>query len=132
MVASRLFSLFGASIFHNRTALSTSPPIRFNNLFPSVTPPLRFRRRRYTSSSAAIDINSIPCNNLETTTSDSGHPWPEWVAFVDRLKAKGYFAGDSSPAAAPVEDEVCGSDKNFYKDMNLLKDASLIFARDRF
>ncbi|XP_057480370.1 zinc finger protein VAR3, chloroplastic-like isoform X2 [Actinidia eriantha] len=130
MSALRLFSLFGASIFHNRTTLSPSPPIRFNKLFPSITPPLRFRR--YASSSAAIDTNSIPCINLETTTSDSGHLWPEWVAFVDRLKAKGYVAaGDSSPAA-PVEDEFSVSDKNFYKDMNLLKDASLSFARDRF
>lgn len=51
------------------------------------------------------------------------HPWPEWVSFVDRLKAKGYFEGENSS-----NDESA----NVYRDMNLVKDACLSFARDRY
>ncbi|KAI7985718.1 hypothetical protein LOK49_LG14G00071 [Camellia lanceoleosa] len=130
MSASRLLSLLGASIFHSRTSLSPPHPIRFNNLLSPRLSPLRFRR--YISSSAAVD--NISGNSLETSSSDSHHPWPEWVAFVDRLKAKGYFAGNSSSAAAEEEEEGedGGGGGGFYKDMNGLKDASLSFARDRF
>ncbi|KAL6962990.1 hypothetical protein U1Q18_037956 [Sarracenia purpurea var. burkii] len=142
MSVSRLFSLFGASIFHNQTTLSPAPPIRFNKLFPSPILPLRLRR--YSSSSASV--SPISGNNRESTSSESHHPWPEWVTFVDLLKAKGYFFGNSSsPAEAAAREEDDGgsnvegsgsgnsrTDGNVYKDMNLLKDASLSFARDRF
>lgn len=66
---------------------------------------------------------------MEKTTgsySDSHHPWPEWVAFIDRLKAKGYLVGN------PQGHGSAGADGNVYNDMNLLKDATLSFARDRF
>ncbi|THG21299.1 hypothetical protein TEA_008079 [Camellia sinensis var. sinensis] len=129
MSASRLLSLLGASIFHSGASLSPPHPIRFNNLLSPRLSPLRFRR--YISSSAAVD--NISGNSLETSSSDSHHPWPEWVAFVDRLQAKGYFAGNSSSAAAAEEEEgEDGGGGGFYKDMNVLKDASLSFARDRF
>ncbi|KAA8542832.1 hypothetical protein F0562_023984 [Nyssa sinensis] len=74
--------------------------------------------------------------------SDSPHPWPEWVTFVDGLKAKGYFvkSPQPSPPAAAAKDgdgdgeggDSKGSDGAVYKDMTLLKDACLSFARDRF
>lgn len=44
------------------------------------------------------------------------------MAFVDRLKSKGYFNGTSGLEEA----------ENVYKDMNLLKDACMGFARDRY
>ncbi|XP_052180916.1 uncharacterized protein LOC127794070 [Diospyros lotus] len=55
--------------------------------------------------------------------------------FVDRLKAKGYFAG--APSSPELEADAQGTagegfDVNLYTDMNLVKDAALSFARDRF
>lgn len=53
------------------------------------------------------------------------HPWPEWVAFIDGLKTKGYFIKPPPPAEEGESDDV-------YTDMNQLKDACLSFARDRY
>lgn len=81
--------------------------------------PLRFLRY---SSSAAVD--SLTADATETVCAS--HPWPEWVTFVDRLKTKGYFI--ESPSVANHESDA----ESVYKDMNLVKDACLSFARDRY
>lgn len=64
---------------------------------------------------------------LSTAAVVPAHPWPEWVHFVDQLKAKGYI----TPTAAAVEN---GGDESaaVYRDLKLVKDACLSFARDRF
>lgn len=61
------------------------------------------------------------------------HPWSEWVSFVDKLKTKGYL-NDNAAAKAQEEagNEGHGPEGLVYTDMNLLKDACLNFARDRF
>lgn len=61
--------------------------------------------------------------------TSASHPWPEWVSFVDRLKTKGYFPPENAPTAEETAEP--GAD-SVYTDMNLLKDACLNFARDRF
>ncbi|KAA8542829.1 hypothetical protein F0562_023981 [Nyssa sinensis] len=140
MSTSRLFSFFGASIFRYNTNPSPIPPIRFSKLFPS--PTLRFHR--CSSSSYAVEVvDTITADDREPA-SDSPHPWPEWVTFVDGLKAKGYFVKSPQPShpAAAAKDgdgdgdgeggDSTGSDGAVYKDMTLLKDACLSFARDRF
>uniref|UniRef100_A0A5B6ZYQ0 Putative Zinc finger family protein isoform 1 n=1 Tax=Davidia involucrata TaxID=16924 RepID=A0A5B6ZYQ0_DAVIN len=127
MPTSRFLSLFGASIFRCNKNLS---PIRFTKLFPS--PNLRFHRYISSSSAAASLVDTISTDSSGSgTASDSLHPWPEWVTFVDRLKTKGYFVQTPNDEDGDVGD-TRSSDAVVYKDMNLLKDASLSFARDRF
>lgn len=111
MSSSRLFSLFRPSLLHHCPILS--PPIL------KIPQTLRFNAA-YRSAAAAV--NDFP--ETRTASGSPNHPWPEWVAFVDGLKAKGYFAGDSSP--------VLPDDVVVYKEMNLVKDAALSFARDRY
>ncbi|GAB2285298.1 hypothetical protein Dimus_019752 [Dionaea muscipula] len=66
------------------------------------------------------------------------HPWPEWVAFVDGLKSKGYLTQSTTTQSSSSEGEdastgaAIGVTDSIYTDMKLLKDASLSFARDRF
>ncbi|KAL3375236.1 hypothetical protein AABB24_006627 [Solanum stoloniferum] len=114
MSASRLFFLLGASTVRNcnKPANISSPfsPFRFTK--PLLSPVVRFRS--YNCISATI----------EPLVSPKNHPWPEWVAFVDRLKSKGYITEKSSSTG---ED----GDGSIYTDMNLLKDACLNFSRDR-
>ncbi|XP_010534234.1 PREDICTED: zinc finger protein VAR3, chloroplastic [Tarenaya hassleriana] len=107
MAASRIY-LVGNSIIQPYKPFFRNPTIRF----PSVS--LRFRRF-CTPAAAATAVD----------TSPSPHPWPEWVTFIDHLNRKGYFS--EKPAAA----ENGGSDI-VYREMNLLKDACLSFARDRY
>ncbi|XP_058227599.1 zinc finger protein VAR3, chloroplastic isoform X2 [Rhododendron vialii] len=127
MSASRLFSLFGFSVVRNRTTLSADPPNQFKKHFPSLLNPPKFLRfRRYGSSVGTIIASKNPVEKTTSSYSDSHHPWPEWVAFIDRLKAKGYLVGN------PQGHGSADADGNVYNDMNLLKDATLSFARDRF
>ncbi|KAH0762990.1 hypothetical protein KY290_019063 [Solanum tuberosum] len=119
MSASRLFFLLGASTVRNcnKPTNISSPfsPFRFTK--PLLSPVVRFRS--YNCISATIETNTI-----EPLVSPKNHPWPEWVAFVDRLKSKGYITEKSSSTG---ED----GDGSIYTDMNLLKDACLNFSRDR-
>lgn len=116
MSASRLFFLLGASIVrnHNKPTNTFTPfsPIRF--IKPLASPVVRFRR--YNCTSATLETNTI-----EPVVNTRNHPWPEWVAFVDRLKSKGYF----------TESKREDGDASIYTDMTLLKDACLNFSRDR-
>ncbi|KAM7482932.1 hypothetical protein LguiB_007515 [Lonicera macranthoides] len=120
MSSAKVFSLFGASILRRqRISPSPIPPLRFTRPVPF--PNLQFRLY---SSAAAVD--QIKIDTTETAVN-SHHPWPEWVTFVDRLKTKGYFHGEGDE----INDGV-SSDGVLYKDMRVLKDACLSFARDRF
>lgn len=118
MSASRLFFLLGPSIVrncNNPTNISSPfSPIRFTK--PLSSHVVRFRS--YNCTSATIETNTI-----EPLVSPRNHPWPELVAFVDRLKSKGYIKESTSIG----ED----GDGSIYTNMNLLKDACLNFSRDR-
>ncbi|XP_023765847.1 zinc finger protein VAR3, chloroplastic [Lactuca sativa] len=119
--ATRFFSLFESNATATAAAANLYPfrAIRLpTKLFSS--PTLRFRR--YSSSPASvIDNDTTTTAAIGETIGDSHqHPWPEWVTFVDRLKAKGYFKKES------------GNDVAVYKDMSILKEACLSFGRDRF
>ncbi|KAK9278568.1 hypothetical protein L1049_028140 [Liquidambar formosana] len=135
-MSSSRFLLFGSSIFRTHRTLSPIPVIRYTKPLPLQT--IRFHKY---SSSAALD--SIAGDSSESL--DSRHPWPEWVTFVDRLKTKGYFMEPPPPPPLPANDEgesggdvstssgaATATDESVYKEMNVLKDACLSFARDRY
>ncbi|KAL3512173.1 hypothetical protein ACH5RR_024890 [Cinchona calisaya] len=141
MSSSRLFNLLGASIFRQNKSTTTipflssiPPPFRPIKLFPSQS--LRFHR--CCSSAAVLEDNTptigIASDSPDAPLNSSSHPWPEWVSFVDRLKTKGYLAGSYPTAEDTAETGGGGGGDGgvVYTDMNLLKDACLNFARDRF
>lgn len=148
MSASRLFTLLGASFtsHHHRRRLtgnlvSPFPPVRYVRLFPS----LSLRILSFCSSAAVLETNTSPPSVTATTTTiidaandaepsvvSNYHPWSEWIAFVDKLKNKGYLNENPTKAWEEAQNEVEGANGPFYTDMNLLKDACLSFARDRF
>ncbi|WCJ42079.1 zinc finger (Ran-binding) family protein [Euphorbia peplus] len=100
--------------------LSGNPFFRSNPHHPILSPkPSSFKTLKFHCSSA---LNTIP-ETLNSPLEDPKqlHPWPEWVSFVDRLKSKGYFS--------PKGGDFTG---NVYRDMNILKDPCLSFARDRY
>ncbi|KAK6925301.1 hypothetical protein RJ641_009627, partial [Dillenia turbinata] len=119
--------LLGTSIFGNYKPFNSvttkilSP--HFTKPYPSSSPPLNFRlcaSYSFSSSSAAAVDSTIDEGDSEL------HPWPEWVSFIDRLRSKGYFLPSTCTALEPSESSL------EYKDVNLLKDPCLSFARDRF
>ena len=112
MSAASKFLHFGTALFRSTRALSPAPSLLCTKSF-SPSQSLRFPRY---SSSAAVD--TITAGSTEASL----HPWPEWVAFIDRLKSKGYFSESSTLDEA----------ENIYRDMSLVKDACLSFARDRY
>ncbi|CAN4086607.1 unnamed protein product [Withania somnifera] len=115
MSASRLFSLLGASVVRNSNKpTNISSQIRF--IKPLLSPVVHFRS--YNCTSATPETNTI-----EPLVSPRNHPWPEWVAFVDRLKSKGYIKESTNSGDDGGE--------SIYTNMNLLKDACLNFSRDR-
>ncbi|XP_030441617.2 zinc finger protein VAR3, chloroplastic [Syzygium oleosum] len=126
MSASKLF-LFGTALFRPRAPLPPPPPLL---LLPR---PLRFRS--YCSSASAAAEAAAPVASQAPLLH---HPWPEWVSFVDRLKAKGYLAGRSPPGEGsdevPVGKELGDvvEDGALYKEVGSLKDPCLSFARDRY
>ncbi|KAM6592420.1 hypothetical protein CsatA_000123 [Cannabis sativa] len=120
------FLQFGTTIFraHKPLSLLPKPSIICSSSFSKIflsSQSLRFpaTRSSYYCSSAAVDAVSA----LESSsTEESRHPWPEWTAFVDRLTTKGYFG---ETLAADEADSL-------YKNMKILKDPCLSFARDRY
>ncbi|KAK7857501.1 zinc finger protein var3 [Quercus suber] len=109
MSVSKFLHLGTALSLHNRLPLSPLP-----RLLPKA---LQFHPRYCsTASSAAV----AAADSTESLCSPDPHPWPEWVTFVDRLKSKGYFTESSSPT------------DSVYKDMGVVRDACLSFARDRY
>ncbi|KAH6800801.1 hypothetical protein C2S52_001265 [Perilla frutescens var. hirtella] len=118
MAASRLFILLGHSIIHNPRSFSQTPFLKFN----TVCVPHSLLFKRCISSAVPLD----PDASALSTDAVSAHPWPEWVNFVDQLKAKGYISQNA--VAAENGDERAA----LYRDVKLVKDACLSFARDRF
>ncbi|KAF8398984.1 hypothetical protein HHK36_014849 [Tetracentron sinense] len=101
---------------------STILSLRFTKTSPSP----RLQLHSY-SSSAALD------NLTDSVEATDSHPWPEWVAFVERLKSKGYFdeaspSGDEGGSVAS-DATVFGTTR---KDLNRMRNGCLSFARDRF
>ncbi|KAL0355156.1 UNVERIFIED_CONTAM: hypothetical protein Sradi_3962500 [Sesamum radiatum] len=124
MASSRLFTLLGPSILRSSRNVSPMLSLKFNKfcLLPS-------RPVKQFSSSALTFDSGDSILTTDDSCAVSGHPWPEWVNFVDRLKAKGYFTQN----AAVLENG--GSDEEgvvVYTEMKLVKDACLSFGRDRF
>ena len=109
MSSSRIF-LVGNSIF--RPQNPSSFPLSLNR-FPSVSLRLRCFSNATATAAASATVES------DSPSSPSPHPWPEWINFVDRLKTKGYFTKN-------IEDDTV------YQEMNVVKDACLSFARDRY
>ncbi|CAI9113682.1 OLC1v1014331C1 [Oldenlandia corymbosa var. corymbosa] len=104
--------------------------------FPS-SASLRFHR--CCSSAPVVEDSATTASVLESTLNSNSHPWPEWVAFVDRLKSKGYISHGVSAAEenAGSDDDGAGAGGSgaggvLYTDMNILKDACLHFARHRY
>ncbi|CAJ2641937.1 unnamed protein product [Trifolium pratense] len=101
-------TLYGTSLFrHTRTQTVTT---KLNHPFLFFKPLHRHDTSFSTTAAAAT-------TTAAETASSVDHPWPEWISFVDRLTAKGYLSK---------------SDDSVYSNSNLLKDASLSFARDRY
>ncbi|WOG97079.1 hypothetical protein DCAR_0416418 [Daucus carota subsp. sativus] len=104
-----------------------SPPLFFTKklLFPSYSTLHSHRYSHFSSSALASPLTDTnTAADLPESGVNSHHPWPEWVLFVDRLNSKGYLSnsGADSPQIARRID---------YKDMNMMRDACLSFARDR-
>ncbi|KAK4362058.1 hypothetical protein RND71_017299 [Anisodus tanguticus] len=118
MSASRLFFLLGASIVRNSNhSINISSPLsQICFAKPLLSPIVQFRSYNCTST-------TLETNTVEPLVSTKNHPWPEWIAFVDRLKSKGYF-----PESTKTNEDGDGS---IYTDMTLAKDACLNFSRDR-
>ncbi|KAF7822234.1 zinc finger protein VAR3, chloroplastic [Senna tora] len=130
----------GATLFRAPRTRSANPPLLFAK--PSPLKPLRFHR--CISSSAAVDTVTAENTNYAETLScvdqPHPHPWPEWVSFVDRLKTKGYLVESSASSSVEGGDGFDVSsggvgvttNDSVYRNMNLVKDACLSFARDRY
>lgn len=122
--ATKLLSLFETNATVTAVNLRPFRAIRLpTKLFSS--PTLRFHRYSSSTSASIIDdetATTTMAGELPAEESKQQHPWPEWVTFVDRLKAKGYInqeGGNDMSAAV-------------YNDMSVLKEACLSFGRDRF
>ncbi|CAN1856415.1 Zinc finger protein VAR3, chloroplastic [Linum perenne] len=115
MAVSR-FSFFKSSFF-------PKPTVPRSNFFFPVAPflsvkPLHFQKHLCSTATATATV---------AAESLTPHPWPEWVAFINRLKTKGYLLEAKKPAA---DDQT--SEAATVSDMNQLKDACLSFGRDRY
>ncbi|CAN6303800.1 unnamed protein product [Urochloa humidicola] len=146
--SSKLLSLTLSSSFLRSCRLAST------SLLPTTS-------RRHTSSllslrfcsaaPAAVDVAA----DTAVAADSSGHPWPEWGEFLDKLRAKGYFdqafaasgvsagegaAGDGEAAAADngvvaaaaADSAVDSKDTYPFRDLNRVKNACLKFARDRY
>ncbi|RLN18769.1 zinc finger protein VAR3, chloroplastic [Panicum miliaceum] len=94
---------------------------------------------------AAVDVAADPA----VASVSAGHPWPEWGEFLDKLRAKGYFkqvvpaSGVSAGEGAAGGGEATASDNAAaaaadnvatypFREQNRVKNACLIFARERY
>ncbi|XP_011035621.1 PREDICTED: uncharacterized protein LOC105133362 [Populus euphratica] len=131
MSSASRFLLFGTSLFPRTTHYSH--PHKTLSPFFSFKPLPSLQFHLYCSSSIAATVATAATDNTETLNSllqerkQKQHPWPEWVIFVDKLKARGYFSN-----ASTKEEDDDTSSEIAYTDMNQLKNACLSFARDRY
>ncbi|GKV23260.1 hypothetical protein SLEP1_g33011 [Rubroshorea leprosula] len=123
MSSSLRIILFGNTLIRTHKHF-LPPPLLPLKSFPF--PPLSLRFHQYSSSSAAADT-------VNADSAISPHPWPEWVTFVDKLKSRGYLTeADVKNEGENVASGATAEDERIYKEMDLLKDACLRFARDRY
>lgn len=130
MSAASRFSLFSPIALNN----DLNPRRLLTSGFPFFS--LRFHRYCF-SASASVTPTTIDTDASSNIVSPH-HPWPEWVTFLDRLKAKGYFdaqnfniTDDKASASASVQTSD-GLNANVYTDITLVKHACLSFGRDRY
>ncbi|KAK4793879.1 hypothetical protein SAY86_011873 [Trapa natans] len=124
MSASKLL-LSGTGLLRIHRAVTLLPLVLSAKPFPPIS--VRFRRL---CSSVAIDSVALDGSELSQPTSILLHPWPEWVTFVDRLKTQGYLT--ESPIKEEGTDGKVGTGHLIYRELNLIKDPCLSFARDRY
>ncbi|XP_031492560.1 zinc finger protein VAR3, chloroplastic isoform X1 [Nymphaea colorata] len=91
---------------------------------PLLRRPSPYLLKLYSFATAAT-AEPKQASSASFSVADESHPWPEWVAFLERLRSKGYF--DGPPGAITESDAADGSE-----DLNRVKFACLSFARDRF
>ncbi|GAB4842736.1 hypothetical protein Ancab_012711 [Ancistrocladus abbreviatus] len=134
------FTFLGSTIMRNpRSFYSFSSPSLTKPLIPRPIFYLHKPYASFVSSSSAATIQVLTDSNEACSPQEQKrhHPWPEWVTFVDRLKSKGYItetklSGNDNGTSIDHANS-CGPDAGLvYEDMNILKDACLSFARDRF
>lgn len=133
------FALYGigTALFRVPRILSANPPLVCSK--PSSLKPLRFHRCSYSSAVEKFAVDG-DTENISYADQQNLHPWPEWVSFVDRLKTKGYLTESSAASSlAGGEDGlanggvgVTNTADTVYRNINLVKDACLSFARDRY
>ncbi|KAF9667529.1 hypothetical protein SADUNF_Sadunf15G0032600 [Salix dunnii] len=130
MSSASRFVLFGTSLFHRATHNSHPhqilPPFFSLKTFPSLQFHLYCSSTAPTAATDTTDITET-LNSLLQERKQKQHPWPEWVIFVDKLKARGYFMQTSTK-----EEDGDATSETAYTDMNQLKNACLSFARDRY
>ncbi|KAG6589639.1 Zinc finger protein VAR3, chloroplastic, partial [Cucurbita argyrosperma subsp. sororia] len=122
------FMYFGTAI--SRTTSRALSPL----LFPRRLPPKLISLIKCSSSTGLDSASSGGADASQSYSGLTHHPWPEWVSFVDALRTKGYLVepnvedanGDGSGG------DVATTSVNDYNDMNVLKDACLNFARERY
>ncbi|KAK9106524.1 hypothetical protein Syun_022535 [Stephania yunnanensis] len=139
MSASRLIVFTSSLLIRTTHRPSLAPPILHTKLLNFSSQSLRFSPISFPSR-IAESLRSRNCSSATAAVVDGGgeaavagaHPWPEWTEFVDRLKAKGYLVEETASAAAASEEEEERSSGGGKSDLNLLKNACLSFARDRF
>ncbi|WJX67245.1 hypothetical protein P8452_51729 [Trifolium repens] len=102
-------ALYGTALFRYPRTQTVTTKLNYPFLFFK---PLHRNHTSFSTAAAAATTSTA----VETVSSVD-HPWPEWISFVDRLTSKGYLSK---------------SDDSVYSNINLLKDASLSFARDRY
>ncbi|XP_073220258.1 uncharacterized protein [Cicer arietinum] len=116
-MSSSKLALYGTSLFRiPRIQTLTTTKLNHHLLFLKPIPPLRRHDSFFFSSSSSSSSSSAAAAE---TLSSVNHPWPEWISFVDRLTTKGYISKTTE-------------DDSVYSNINLLKDPSLSFARDRY
>ncbi|KAK1645043.1 hypothetical protein QYE76_062848 [Lolium multiflorum] len=139
MASSKLLTTAMSASFRRIYRLASSP------LLPPASRrlPGPFLSARFCSAAAAAtaDTKTAP-EALDAAYSavasvSTGHPWPEWGDFLEKLRAKGYFERPPPPGSDPAKSaagdgEVATADAYVVRDQNRVKNACLKFARERF
>ncbi|XP_038878457.1 zinc finger protein VAR3, chloroplastic [Benincasa hispida] len=127
-MAAPKFLHVGTSI--SRTTSRALSPL----LFPRRLPPKLISFIKRISSTVLDSAGSGGPDAPQPHSTLTHHPWPEWVSFVDGLRTKGYLI--EPPSEDATEDgtggEAATPSVTDYSDMNVLKNACISFARDRY
>ncbi|KAJ3672909.1 hypothetical protein LUZ60_006283 [Juncus effusus] len=126
MASSKLVHLSSAFLrSYRRTSLSSSSHL----LFPIPTfSPLAKSQPSLRFCTAVDSAPAVVEEQREVTVT--GHPWPEWDGFLEKLKSKGYF--EKSTSGTGEDGAVSVSKEVDFTDTNTVKNACLKFARERY